>query len=530
MADFAEYERYDGLGLAELVRRRLVTPEDLLDAALARLAARNTAVNAVTMPLADYGRQAIAQGLPWGPFRGVPYLVKDLTSPIAGVRMTRGSRFFADTPPAAADSEHVRRLRRAGLVIFGRTNTCELGLSLTCEPQLHGPTRSPWDPTRISGGSSGGAAAAVGARIVPMAHATDGFGSIRAPAACCGLVGLKPSRARGTFAPYLGEGLGGLSVEHAVTLSVRDSAALLDATAGPGPGDPYAAPAPARPYLAEVGADPGRLRIAFTTRPPGGGTVDAEPLRVLRETAQLCVELGHQVEEADPEVDGGAIVPAFLTLATANTVVNLAGHPTAGRGPRPDEVERVTWATAQRGERVSGADYVRATQTAHRLGRQMAAFHARWDVLLTPGLAVLPVKLGWLDMMLEDLDEYWRRVFAFSPFTVWFNLTGQPAIMLPIGSAGGGAASAELPVAVQAVGRFGDEATVLRLAAQLEAARPWFDRRPPLAREAGAPAVRGSSGARSGGGAPGAPGRPGTGATRSGSRPRRPRPGRGPRR
>src|SRR5215475_1041629 len=251
MSPFAEYERYDATGLADLVRRRQISPGELLDAAIARVEARNGAVNAVTMPLYDYGRAAIAQGLPDGPFTGVPFLMKDLTASIAGVKMTRGSRFFAEAPPPAADSEHVTRLRRAGLVIFGRTNTCELGLSLTCEPQLYGPTRNPWDLSRISGGSSGGAAAAVGARMLPMAHATDGFGSIRAPAASCGLVGLKPTRGRNTFAPVTGEGLGGCSTEHAVSLTVRDSAALLDATRGAGPGDPYTAPPPARPFLEE---------------------------------------------------------------------------------------------------------------------------------------------------------------------------------------------------------------------------------------------------------------------------------------
>jgi Asp-tRNA(Asn)/Glu-tRNA(Gln) amidotransferase A subunit family amidase len=476
VSGFADYERYDALGLAELVRRRAVTPEALLEAAIERVEARNPAVNAVTMPLYDLGRRAIAAGLPDGPLRGVPFLMKDLTAAVAGVAMTRGSRFFADAPPAAGDSEHVKRLRRAGLVIFGRTNTCELGLSLTCEPRLHGPTRNPWDPSRISGGSSGGAAAAVGARILPMAHATDGFGSIRAPAACCGLVGLKPTRARNTFAPYAGEGLGGLSAEHAVTLSVRDSAALLDATHGPGPGDPYAAPPPARPFLDEVGADPGRLRIAFTNLSPNGAPVDAACGALLAEIARLCSSLGHQVEEADPEIDRSAVVDTFLTLAAANTVVNLGSHPTKGRPAGPDEVERVTWATGQMGARLTGADYVRATQAAHRLGRQMAAFHTRYDALLTPGLAVPPVPLGWLDMMMEDVHEYWRRVFAFSPFTVWFNITGQPAMVLPLGWSAAG-----LPLAVQLVARFGDEATLFRLAAQLEAARPWFDRRPPLA-------------------------------------------------
>src|SRR5438093_1057568 len=422
------------------------------------------------------GVWARAERLAAQPFGGVPYLMKDLTASIAGVPMTRSSRYYADAPAPTADSEHVRRLKRAGLVVFGRTNTCELGLSLTCEPQMHGATKNPWDPTRISGGSSGGAAAAVGARMLPMAHATDGFGSIRAPAACCGLVGLKPTRGRNTQAPYLGEGLGGLSAEHAVTLSVRDCAALLDATAGTGPGDPYVAPPLARPLASEVGADPGRLRIAFTSVTPNGAKVEAESLRTLAETAKLCADLGHHVEEVKPAIDGEAVVPTFLTLAAANTVVNLAGNTAKGRAAREDEVERVTWATGQMGQRVSGADYVRATQTAHRLGRQMAAFHQRWDILLTPGLATLPPKLGLIDMMLGDVDEYWRRVFHFSPFTVWFNLTGQPAMMLPLGVAG------DLPVAVQLVARYGDEATLFRLAAQLETARPWFDRRPAIAR------------------------------------------------
>jgi amidase len=475
MSGFAEYEKYDALGLADLVRRKEVTPGELLDAAIERVEARNPAINAVTMKLYDYGRKAIADGLPDGPLRGVPFLMKDLTSPIAGVRMTRGSRFFADTPPSPADSEHVKRLKKAGLVIFGRTNTCELGLSLTCEPQLHGATRNPWNVAHISGGSSGGAAAAVAARMLPIAHASDGFGSIRAPAACCGLVGLKPTRSRNTFAPFSGEGLGGVSTEHAVTLSIRDSAALLDATRGAGPGDPYVAPPPAGPYLKEAGANPGKLKIAWTAAAPNGARVDPECLRLLAEAVKLCADLGHHVEERDPGIDRAAVVPAFLTLASANTVVNLAGHPTAGRPAREGEVERITWLTAKMGENISAPDYVRATQTAHRLGRQMAAFHSEWDVLLTPGLSSPAVKLGWLDMMMDDVNEYWHRVFAFSPFTVWFNLTGQPGLMLPLDQSAGG-----LPLAVQLVGRFGDEATLIRLGAQLEAARPWVGRRPAL--------------------------------------------------
>jgi len=476
MSGFVEYEQYDALGLADLVRRKQVSPGELLETAIGRVEARNPAVNAVVMKLYDYGRQAVARGLPDGPLRGVPFLMKDLTSQVAGVAMTRGSRFFADTPPAASDSEHVKRLRAAGLVIFGRTNTPELGLSLSCEPRLYGPTRNPWDLTRVSGGSSGGAAAAVAARMVPIAHASDGFGSIRAPAACCGLVGLKPTRGRNTFAPFSGEGLGGLATEHAVTLTLRDSAALLDATCGAGPGDPYVAPPPAGPYLSELGRDPGKLRIAWTATAPNGVSIDPQCSTALADTVRLCAELGHRVEERDPDIERTAVVPTFLTLVSANTVVNLASHPSAERAPRDEEVERITWLTAKLGETVRGPDYVRATQTAHRLGRQMAAFHSEWDVLLTPGLATPPVKLGWIDPMLDDVDEYWRRVFAFSPFTVWFNLTGQPALTLPLGETSDG-----LPVAVQLVARYGDEATLLRLGAQLESARPWFRRRPALA-------------------------------------------------
>lgn len=261
-----------------------------------------------------------------------------------------------------------------------------------------------------------------------------------------------------------------------MTLSIRDSAALLDATCGGGPGDPYVAPPPAGSYLKEAGTSPGKLKIAWTAAAPNAAKVDPECLRLLAETVKLCADLGHHVEERDPEIDRAEVVPSFLTLASANTVVNLAGLAMAGRPARGGDVERITWLTAKMGENISAPDYVRATQTAHRLGRQMAAFHARWDVLLTPGLSSPAVKLGWLDMMMDDVNEYWRRVFTFSPFTVRFNLTGQPGLMLPLGQSAGG-----LPLAVQLVGRFGDEATLIRLGTQLEAARPWFGRKPALA-------------------------------------------------
>ncbi|HEX4681836.1 MAG TPA: amidase [Gemmatimonadaceae bacterium] len=476
MTSFPEYEQYDALGLADLVRTKQISADELLDSAIERVDTRNPAVNAVTSRRDDAARESIRAGLPDGPFTGVPFLLKDLNGWLAGDRVTRGSRFFADAPPATIDSVHVGRLKAAGLVIFGRTNTCEAGMSLTCEPQLYGPTRSPWNLDRISAGSSGGAAAAVGARMLPMAHASDGFGSIRAPAACCGLVGLKPTRGRNTMAPYTGEGLAGCSTEHALTLSIRDTATLLDATRGIGPGDPYTAPPAKHAFASAVGAEPGRMRIAFTTKTPNGVPVASEYLRTLEETAKLCESLGHHVEEADPAFDAEQLVPAFLSIIAVNTVVNLAAHPMKRRLPEADEVERVTYATMKMGERVSSADYVRATQTMHRVGRQMAAFHRDWDVLLTPALGTLPPSPGWIDMMMDDVDEYWRRVFAFSPFTVLANLSGQPALTLPIGRMRDG-----FPSAVQLVAPFGDEAALIRLGSQLETARPWFGRLPGIA-------------------------------------------------
>lgn len=476
MEPFPEYEDYDALGLAELVRDGEVTPAELLDAAIARAEARNPAVNAIVAKLYDHGRRAIATGLPDGPFTGVPYLLKDIGGALGGHAQTRGSRFFDDfTPPR--DSVIVERGKRAGLVIFGKTNTPELGLSLTCEPQLFGPSRNPWDRERTPGGSSGGSAAAVAAHIAPMASGGDGFGSIRAPASCCGLVGLKPTRARNTQDPYSGEGNAGQTTEHALTRSVRDSAALLDATAGPGSGDPYVAPPPERPFLDEVGDDPGRLRIAMTSRAPNGAPVERELLDVFEDAAGLLRDLGHDVEEADPDIDRESVIPTFRAISAANVAAALRSHP-AGRKAGPGDVERVTAAAARMGEEMSGADYVRATQAAHRLGRRMSAFHESWDALLTPALGTLPPRLGWIDMMLEDADEYWNRVFGFSPFTVWFNITGQPAIALPMGVSETG-----LPISVQLVAPYGDEATLIRLATRLEAARPWTDRRPEIVRD-----------------------------------------------
>jgi len=472
MPDFKEYENYDAIGLAELIRNGEVTAEEVLEAAIARCDARNPALNAVVQELYDHGREMAVRDLPSGPLAGVPYLIKDLGAAIAGTPTTGGSKFMEDVVPDA-DSETVVRLKAAGMSIFGKTNTCEFGMSITCEPQFYGPTKNPWDDDVTPGGSSGGAASAVAARILPAAHASDGFGSIRVPASCCGLVGLKPTRGRNSFAPGLGERMGGIVAEHTVSITVRDHAAILDATAGPAPGDPYFAPPPARAFLSEAVTAPGVLRIAVSSGGNTGAKTDGEHARVLAETVQVLSELGHHVEEADPPLDNDEMQEVFRTLMASNAAQTIRLHPTKGRFPVEGEIEKVVAATAEKGESVTGYDVFLAQGRMHTAGRRMAAFHEQYDVLLTPGLGHMPPRLGWLDMMMDDADEYWDRVAAFSPFTVWFNLTGAPAISLPVGTTDQG-----FPVSVQAVGRYADEATLFRLSAQLEQAMPWRDRRP----------------------------------------------------
>ena len=473
MSGFSEYEDYDAIGLAELIAKGEVTAGEVLDAAIARCETRNPALNAVVQKLYDHGR-AMAEGdLPSGPLAGAPYLIKDLGAAIAGTPTTGGSKFMEDVVPDF-DSETVKRVKAAGMSIFGKTNTCEFGMSITCEPQFYGPTKNPWDDDVTPGGSSGGAASAVAARILPAAHSSDGFGSIRVPASCCGLVGLKPTRGRNSFAPGLGERTGGTVAEHTVSHTVRDHAAILDATAGPAAGDPYFAPPPERPWLEEVGADPGRLRIAFTTGGATGAKTDGEHARVLDETLKVLADMGHVVEEADPPIDNDEMQEIFRILMASNAAQTIRSHPTKGRLPEEGEVEKVVAATAEKGKSITGYDVFMAQGRMHGCGRRMAAFHETYDILMTPGLGHMPPKLGWLDMMMDDAEEYWDRVAAFSPFTVWFNLTGAPAISLPVGTTGEG-----FPVSVQAVGRFADEATLFRLSAQLEAAMPWRDRRPP---------------------------------------------------
>ena len=468
-----DFEQYDGLGLAELIRKKEASPDEVLAAVLERIDTRNPAVNAVVMRMDEQARGVIRAGLPDGPFKGVPYLLKDLGVLYTGTITSFGSRLYASYT-ADHDSEIVARLKRAGLVIAGKTNTPEMGIAPSTEPRLFGPTRNPWKLTHSAGGSSGGAAAAVAAGMLPMAHATDGGGSIRIPASACGLFGLKPTRARNPAGPDAGEGWSGASIGHAVTWSVRDSAALLDATAGPDVGDPYWAPPMARPFLQEVGRDPGRLRIALTVTPWIEGPVDPECAEAARAAARLCASLGHHIEEARPQIDEAAWLQATLTIVTASLTFALETRAAAlGRVLKEDDVERITWQRVQLGRSLSAADYARAIHTVHRTGRVVARFLETYDVLLTPTMAKPPYPLGVLDLSTTDPAAFAAARSASVGFTSLFNSSGHPAMSVPLGMSQSG-----LPLGVQFAARFGDEATLFRLAAQLEAAQPWKDHRP----------------------------------------------------
>ena len=468
-----DYERYDGLGLAALVKARQVSAAELLAAAMERVEQRNPATNAVVNRMYDQARAAIAAGLPSGPFTGVPYLLKDLGPLYAGTVTTFGSSIFRNFV-ADHDSELAVRLKRAGLVIFGKTHSPEFGLSTSSESRLFGATHNPWNPEYSAGGSSGGSAAAIAAGMLPMAHGTDGGGSIRIPASCCGLFGLKPTRGRIPFGPDFGERWSGLASAHAITRSVRDSAALLDATSGPDVGDPYWAPPQSRPYLVEVGADPGRLRIAFTTKAWNGHAVDPECVAAVAGAAKLCESLGHHVEEASPAIDEAARGKAVGIIVTSQTRAALQrAAALLGRQATPEDVETITWGYAEYARQFSASDYAAAIDVLHRTGRVVGRFFTRYDILLTPTMCTPPHKLGVLSLMGTDSDALHGVLFGDIAFTSPFNTTGNPAMSVPLHWSAAG-----LPVGVQFVAPFGDEATLFRLAAQLEAAQPWADRRP----------------------------------------------------
>ena len=473
MLTASEYETFDAIDLAALIAKRQISVGEVLETAIRRVEAANPALNAVVHKMYDAAWATIAVGLPTGPLAGVPFLIKDVGSLCKGAPCGNGSRLF-DGFVADRDDTVVERYKAAGLVIIGRTNTSEFALAPTTEPVANGPTRNPWDLTRSAGGSSGGAAAAVAARMVPAAHGNDGGGSIRIPAANCGVFGLKPTRARTPSGPRVGEGWGGMAVGHAITRSVRDSAALLDAIAGPAPGDPYWAPPQERPFLEEVGLDPGQLRIALTARSPTGGDVHPECIAAATSAAKLCAELGHRVEEAAPSFDitptrwaRDVVVSASLRNAVDTRLEAL------GRSLRPDDLERITALQAQRGARYSARDYVRALVILHGIGRQFAAFFTKYDILLSPVLSQPPERLGATDMMSDDAEAFVDHLFHLMCFTRQFNVTGGPAAAIPLHWTPEG-----LPVGVQIAADFGNEALLFRLAAQLEQTKPWRERRP----------------------------------------------------
>jgi amidase len=469
-----DYAEYDGVGLADLVRRREVTPGELIDAAIARIQRHNPQINAVVYEAFDEAR-ASADALPEGPFRGAPFLVKDLLIAVARWPRTSGSRFCRGVVDAA-DSGLMRRYRGSGVATLGKTNLSEFGIAGTTEGQLFGPCRNPWNPDHIVGGSSGGAAAAVAAGIVPMAHGGDGRGSIRIPAACCGLVGLKPTRDR---SPHLPDGYDfaqGFVVEHVITRTVRDSAVMLDVTGRPEPGSPYAAPAKERPYAEEIGRAPGRLNIAWSSATANGRPVHPEVQAALEATAQLLERLGHEVVPHDLPVDQRAMWGAQGAFSGANFAAGMRRMiAELGREPLGDEFEPLTWASWKGGQRAAGMDAMADAQNLRVLARQALQLYESFDVFLTPTLAAPPPPIGYLSPVLNAPRDIGRRNGEFFSFPGVANMTGQPSISLPLAWS-----SAGLPIGMMFTARYADEATLFRLAAQLEKEAPWKDKRPPI--------------------------------------------------
>jgi amidase len=487
-----EYDRLDALALGGLVASGQVTAAELLEAALERADARNPALNAIVHRADDVARRRAAGALPAGPLSGVPFLIKDLLTAWKGQPMTFSSRLGAGFRPGF-DSEVVRRLEAAGLNLFGTTNAPELGILAHTEPRLHGPCRNPWNTDHTPGGSSGGSASAVAARIVPAAHGNDGGGSLRIPASHGGLFGLKPTRGRVSFAPA-SDGWDGMACEGVLTRSVRDSAALLDVLAGPLPGDTFTPPPPARPWLEEVGRPPGRLRIAFTEESFFGRTTHDECRAAVRDAATALAALGHELVEDRPPFDREPMVHAYLVVVAAGVgaaVENLSRL--TGRRARQSLLEPETVGLVAGGRAFSATEHVAALDTTRAWARQIGPFFERYDLLLTPTVGQPPVRVGalqprplealgirlaallgsrrLLDTMFAEIGD---RSFEATGFTMPWNQTGQPAASVPIRWTPEG-----LPLGAQLVGRFGDEATLVRVAAQLEAARPWAARTPP---------------------------------------------------
>ncbi len=472
----------DATAQAELVRTGEVSPLELVEEAIARVEALNPQLNAVIHELFEQGREAASNSLPEGPFRGVPFLFKDIGAALAGQPFHLGTTALKEIDfRAPVDTFLGARFRDAGFVTIGKTNVPELGILPTTESRAYGAARNPWDPEHTPGGSSGGAAAAVASGMVSIAHANDGGGSIRIPASHCGLVGLKPSRQRTSEGPLLGDAMSGMIAELVVARSVRDVAGVLDAVHGPAPGDPYVAPPPERPYLEELDAEPGRLRIALVTTSAAGIEVDPVVVAAAKEAGELLESLGHSIEErrladAAPGV-GEELVGSFMVRWAAGqaALMSTLGR-VIGRPFTEADVEPLTWALAEDGRTRGAAEYLESVGLHQLVGRVIGTWlDSELDLLLTPTVGEPPPPLGAYDDSGPDPMAAIRRAWPTGAFSGIFNATGQPAISVPLHWTDDG-----LPVGVQLVGPLGGEGLLIRVAAQLERARPWADRRPPV--------------------------------------------------
>ncbi len=487
-----EYSDLDATALAELVAKGEVSPAELVDQAIDAVSEVEPTLNAVVHRMYDEARAAAKGELPDGPFKGVPFVFKDLDGFLADHPYTMGSRFLQGFVPDH-DATVIARMKATGVVPIAKTACPELGILGTTEAEVWGPTRNPWNTQHSPGGSSGGTAALVSARAVPMGHGGDGGGSIRIPSSCCGLFGLKPTRGRNPLGPDLGEGWGGYVQPGVLTRSVRDCARMLDATAGPAPGDPYHAPPQARPFAEEVGADPGTLRIAYSTGSLFGKTTHPDVQSAVEDAAKLLEALGHEVVEDEPRIDRDALVEAYVVQLAAGVAVEIDDAARwTGTTATPAGFEPSTWFLAQLGRRYSAADLTRMRDTCHAASRLMARFHEDYDLFLNSVLAYPPAEIGEstlkpservslavlrtlpirkaMDLVAAELAD---QSFERTANTMLFNMTGQPCMSVPLYWSDSG-----LPVGVQLVAPFGDEATLFRVAAQLEQARPWAERTP----------------------------------------------------
>ena len=493
MSQFSQYPNYDGLGLAELVRQKQVSPLEVVEAAVERIERYNPALNAVIYKMYESARETAKKPLPDGPFAGVPMLLKDLLATVEGIPTSSGNKLWKNIP-ARQDSELVRRWKKAGVILLGKTNTPEFGLTPFTESLALGPARNPWDTSRTPGGSSGGSAAAVAARMVPFASGGDGGGSIRIPASACGLFGMKPTRGRTPIGPEIGEAWNGFAIEHILSRSVRDSAAMLDATQGSDIGAPYAAPG-AGNFLEAVSQAAGKLRIAFSGKPLLGKNVSPDVLKGLESSVKLLQELGHEVIEDAPLIDGEAFSLAFVKILAAEMRADIEeAARAAGKKVSVDDFDPASFGLGMLGSALSAEEYASASRYLQKSARQVSQFFESYDMLLTPVLSQPPVEIGALQpvpaekalisvlgringggllKMLGIIKPLAAQTFEFIPWTPVFNVTGQPAMSVPLHWTESG-----LPVGMHFVGKFGDEASLFRLAGQLEQAYPWRDKIP----------------------------------------------------